>query len=1249
MEKDWHLWIDTGGTFTDCLARSPQGVLGRFKVLSSGCLRATLDGGPDTCRLRPTWDDFDGFLTGARLRPLEHPSVSYRILEHGAGSITLDRPLPEAADRLPIEIDFDAEAPVVAARLATRTAPGNPLPPLRMRLATTRATNALLEGKGDQVALFVTRGFGDLLRIGTQQRPDLFALDIRRPQPLFTEVVEVEERLHPDGGIHVSLDLAALEEKAGQLRNRGIGSAAIALLHSWRNPDHERALRDFLIGKGMRHVSISHDLGSGIGILPRAETAVINAALAPMMERYLESIRAGLDSPELQMMTSAGGLVPDHAFCPKDILLSGPAGGVVGAAASGREAGTDRIITFDMGGTSTDVSRYPGHFDHRFRHRVGPATLMAPALHIETVAAGGGSICGHGPEGLTVGPESAGASPGPACYGLGGPLTLTDVNLLLGRMDPDRFGIPVDIEAARKALVRLRRSSPAAERTGDEALLQGFLQIANERMAHAIGRISVREGYDPADYALVAFGGAGGQHACAIAGTLGIERILLPGNAGLQSAHGLRYAHLERFHQLPLLRPLEEVELQLPSLVREATGRAVEELIRLGVPKERARTGRRILHLRLQGQESSEEIEYREGMDVAEAFRQRYRAVFGYWPEGRKVELLSLHASARSRDLAPAAGRPHAVSRETDRGAEGDLAPPVGGGCIPVHHRPGIGEGERIPGPAIVQDGHATVFVDPGWIAVGQPDSSLILELRSRPRETTRDPLVREEILAHRFGHLVGDMGAQLERTSVSTNVKDRKDFSCALLDPEGDLLANAPHIPVHLGAMGHCVRSVIGHMELAPGDMVVTNHPGHGGSHLPDITVISPVHDRKSTLIGHVANRAHHAELGGIQPGSMPPGARHLEEEGVVIPPTRLFRKGEARWQDIEKLLTGAPHPTRNLQDNLADLRAQAAANLRGAANLQRLAEETGTPALTAIMGRLKDRAAEAIARSLAQRPPLRCTLTETLDDGTPIVISLRLRDRRLTLDFAGTAPRHPASFNATPAIVRSAVLYVLRLLVDRPLPLNEGLLAGVDIRLPRCFLNPEFPADPGNCPAVVAGNVETSQRIADALVRALGLAAGSQGTMNNLVFGNRHTSYYETVGGGAGAGPGFRGADAIHTHMTNTGITDPEILESRYPVLLRRFAIRRGSGGRGAFPGGNGVIRHLEFTRGVELSILSQHRTDPPAGLRGGEPGRTGNQYILHRDGRCTPLSSTAGVTLEAGDAIVMETPGGGGWGRP
>lgn len=1263
-ENFWNLWVDTGGTFTDCLALSCDGRFKRVKVLSTGRLRAAIvdHPRPKTYRLDASWNSPPQFLAGTSLQLIDRPKVVREILSHQSESneVTLDFPLPHFEAGLLAEILFGEEAPVIAARLATETPYKARLPAVEMRLATTKATNALLERKGSRVAFFVTQGFQDLLRIGNQQRPDLFALRIRKPAPLHDVVVEVEERLDAQGNVLVPIQLARLQKKIRALRAEGIHSAAVAFLHAWRNPVHELALRDCLRRAGFAHVSASHELSAMIQILPRAETAVINAYLAPMMERYLQTVSHSLEQSRLHLMTSAGGLVSAGAFRPKDALLSGPAGGVVGAAAAGSEAGLDRVIAFDMGGTSTDVSRYNGQLDYQFEHRVGPARLRAPALRIETVAAGGGSLCGHNSQGLFVGPESAGASPGPACYGAGGPLTLTDVNLLLGRMDPDHFGIPIDLSAARSAFFKVLDQIQSASRDvpSPEDLLAGYLEIANERMADAIREISLREGYDPAGYALVAFGGAGGQHACKVAERLGIKSVLFPQNAGLLSAHGLRRARLEQFAEAQVLRPLDELKDELPRQIAKLEAEAARKLAALGLPKNAVAITRRILQLRLLGQETTEEIEFRAGRSLAKAFEERYRFIFGYYPENKSIEVVSICVSAGARQSAiPRRELPEERRHPPPHKHLASFGQSIP--RIPVFLRRQIRPQDRIVGLAIVQDEYSTVFIEAGWEAVVHPNETLVLrrqtdfpisrQRRQEPPEKENARIVEEELFTHRFQNLVSEMGLQLQRTAVSTNVKERRDFSCALLDQNGELIANAPHIPVHLGALGHCVRAVAGQFPLAPGDMIVTNHPGFGGSHLPDVTVISPVHDQKSTLIGYLANRAHHAEIGGIRPGSMPPDAVCLEEEGVVIPPVRLFQSGRADWRRIETILAQARFPTRALEDNLADLRAQAAANLKGVQNLRALCEEHGAEVVDSHMRRLKNRATQAITAVLAQRPQSQKSVTEHLDDGTPITVAATIQNQRLALNFAGTAPHHPGNFNANPAIVGSAVLYVLRLLINQPLPLNEGLLKPIDIALPRCFINPEFPQNPRSCPAVVAGNVETSQRIVDALIRALGLAAGSQGTMNNLIFGNRHCSYYETIGGGAGAVPNFPGADGVHTHMTNTGATDPEILENRFPVRLVQFAIRHNSGGQGRYPGGNGLIRQLTFTQPVQVSLLTQHRVHPPLGAAGGQPGKTGSQTILRQDGSRETLPSTASPTLNAGDSLLIKTPGGGAWGQP
>jgi 5-oxoprolinase (ATP-hydrolysing) len=1012
------------------------------------------------------------------------------------------------------------------------------------------------------------------------------------------------------------LNETAVAETAQQLAARGVRTAAIALMHSYRNPIHERRVAEILWAAGFTHVSVSSDLAPFIKLLPRAQTAVVNAYLAPILNAYLGGIQIELPPeegrPTLHVMTSAGGLVRSADFHAKDSLLSGPAGGVVGALHAGRAAGWERIIAFDMGGTSTDVARCDGTFEYLWEHRIGDAHLVAPALAIESVAAGGGSICRADRHGLHVGPESAGADPGPACYGAGGPLTITDVNLLLGRVDGERFEIPLDYAAAERAADSLL--ADLARHTGEspdqDAVLNGLLDIANERMADAIRRISLRRGYDPAEYALVAFGGAGDQHACAVAGRLGIRTVIVPADASLLSAWGLGRAAIERFAERQVLRPLDEAwESALPSLWADLEQDATMALRAEGGADERIAIRRRIVTLRLAGQEAGLEIEPTAGNGLADLFAERYAAIYGYQPgAGRVIEVEAVRVVA---------------------GAE----------------TPDIGVAQReIPAPS--------VRADAGWTATMHPSGATILTTTGAMPISERDSpdAVRETLFAGRFTAIAEEMGEALRRTALSTNVKERLDFSCALLDPEGRLVANAAHIPVHLGALGECARRVREALSLGPGDVAVTNHPAWGGSHLPDVTVITPVFDDADTvLLGWVANRAHHAEIGGTRPGSMPPNATTLAEEGVVLPPTYLVRAGQPQLDEVCRMLTNAPYPTRTPGDNRADLEAALAANQRGSNLLKKLAHEHGSAEVWRHMERVQSRAETVLRESLRSLGNGDYGATEYLDDGTPIAVRIAVEDGAAVIDFAGTGPVNPGNLNATPAIATSAVLYVLRLLVREPLPLNEGLLRPITLRLPPgTLVNPEFDRDdPAKCPAVVGGNTETSQRIVDTLLKALGLAAGSQGTMNNTLWGSDRFGYYETVCGGAGATANAPGASAVHTHMTNTRITDTEIIETRYPVRIERFAVRRDSGGAGKHPGGDGVIRETMFLAPMTLSVLTQHRKGRPYGLKGGKIGTLGRQRVFRTTGEVIELSSVDGCEVLPGDRLILETPGGGGWG--
>jgi len=1196
---NWRIAADTGGTFTDCHALDPQGRESRCKVLSTGHLRATLsnrgipapsDGarnGPDTflSGLPPLPN---GLLRGFSIRSLTHPE-SRQIVHHGEnGQITLDSPPPAEwhAGAL-VELFTGEEAPVLGARLLTNTPPGAAFPPMQLRIATTRATNALLERKGSRIALFITQGFGDLLHIGDQRRADLFALR-HEPRPIFHELAcEVPERVSVDGEVLTPLDEAAVRASALDSIAKGITTAAVCLMHGHAHPAHELRVGEILRECGFTHVVLSHQTAAFAKLLPRAQSTVADAYLHGPVQSFLNAIKTA--SPAMQVMTSAGGLKTANDIRPKDMLLSGPAGGAIGAANFARRLGFDQILTLDMGGTSTDVARIAGRPGYRFTQDVAGMKLLAPSVHIETVAAGGGSICRRTHHGLAVGPESAGSHPGPACYGKGGPLTITDVNLLLGRFDPAKAPIPLDVNAARERLRELHDGTQS-----EEELLHALLRLAVEHMTDAIRRISIGEGYDPADHALLAFGGAGPQHACAVAESLGIRTILVPQHAGILSAVGLQEAIPER---------IEEKEYRIP----------LAEFLSHGTHESHGSHETHIAELRLRGQDTPLQVEYQNAHDLPRLYREAYQRLFGYPPPtNREIELVSLRT----------------IIREKVRCSRFSVS----------DERPQSTLKREQPTQALLQDAFSTLVIAPGWSVETIPDHGHILR---RESGITNHASLSQDLLRHRFHTIVTDMGALLCRTAISTNIRERLDFSCALLDPHGRLLSSAPHIPVHLGALGECVRAVAKAIPMEPGDTIITNHPAFGGSHLPDVTLITPVFT-EAELIGYIANRAHHAEIGGITPGSMPAHATRLIEEGVVIAPTHLIRGGKSCFDAISSLLTTAPHPTRNLADNLADLHAQLAANLHGAERLQALADDS----LLENMQRILDRSAEVMQAQI-ERLSEKASAIEKLDDGHQIAVSLKKRDGKLLLDFTGTSGVHPRNLNATTAIVRSAVLYVMRLWLQEDLPLNEGLMEPLDIVLPVSMLNPAFTGDAARDPAVVGGNVEVSQRLVDTLIKALGLQACSQGTMNNFLFGGAGFGYYETIAGGSGAGNGYDGARALHTHMTNTAITDPEILESRYPVRLRQFAIRRGSGGTGQWRGGDGVVREFEFLQPLTVSLLTQHRVEAPFGMNGGSSAQKGRQLLMRGDLEME-LDGCASFAVEPGDRVILETPGGGGFGR-
>lgn len=1254
MTGDWRIFVDTGGTFTDAIGRDPRGGWHRCKVLSRACLRATVAAQPEESQIEldASWDLPNGFFSGYRLADTSGNTVM--IAGHrDAKVLEFDRGIPfplKPGD--PVEIQSPEEPPLLAARFLTRVRLNEDLPVAEMRLATTRATNALLERKGDPPVLLVTRGFRDLCRIGDQKRPELFQLAIPPREVLHSAVIEVDGRLSASGEEIAPLDEDALEaalDACGSGRDRAV---AVCLLNSYADPRHEKRVAEILKGRGWRDIVISSGISASPDYLQRTVTTVVDAYLKRVMDRYFDAVAVPLHRSVFRIMNSAGGLMPRRRYHPVDGLLSGPAGGIQGAVHAARRAGWSRMLAFDMGGTSTDVSRWEGRLRARPTHQVGAARIAAPALHIETVASGGGSICGFRDESFFVGPESAGSWPGPACYGYGGPLTVTDVHLLLGRMDPEAMGIPVRLEPAEKAFLEV------CEKAGvdpDEAVLADFLRMADEKMANAIQAVSQREGEDPADYGLVCFGGAGGLHACAIAELLGIAEVVVPADAGLLSALGLSIAQPECRREELVLRRLDKVHSFIASTAERLADRARSTLESEGHKTADIEAPEVMLELRLAGQESTVMVPFQAPESVEGDFLEKFARIFGYRPEGVLVELVRIVATARLQPVVVEREKfegPGSVTRSSRRhwtwfGKWADC---------PVWRRAELPPGAVVEGPAIVADDYSTTVVQPGWRAVVGDRSSLRVQrmknIRHGCRAGEKDPLaenvLRRELFQQRCAAIVGEMGVQLRRTALSTNIRERLDFSCALLDAKGRLLVNAPHVPVHLGAMGLCVREMLRRMNPEPGDVWITNHPAFGGSHLPDITIITPVFDDANRLVAFVSNRAHHAELGGLTPGSMPSAATCLEEEGVCLEPQYWMKGGGSRRGEVARQLRNARYPSRSVEENLADLDAQMAANRRGVELLRGLMGRY-PDGIQTMFADLHDFAGQCMRQQLKRIGVMEIDSAAggLLDDGWKIAVRLSRSVDGLVFDFSGTDGVHPGNLNATPAIVRSVLLYVLRLLIPDGIPLNEGLFGPIQMILPECFLNPGFDTDPRLCPAVVGGNVETSQILADTLVRLLGLCAGSQATMNNFLFGNERFGYYETIGGGTGAGPGFDGASGVHSHMTNTAITDPEVLERRFPVRLREFSIRRDSGGAGARRGGDGLIREVEFLEEMEVTLLSQRRVHAPQGLNGGMPGASGRQFWIGADGMPEAVGGKFHRRARPGDRIRIKTPGGGGFG--
>ncbi|MCH7956633.1 MAG: hydantoinase B/oxoprolinase family protein [Proteobacteria bacterium] len=1195
----WQFCIDRGGTFTDVVGRRPDGTVVTHKLLSENPGRyedAALQGIRDLLRLAP------------------------------------DEPIPADA----IE---------------------------SVKMGTTVATNALLERKGEATVLVITKGFGDALRIGYQNRPQLFARHIVLPEMVYERVIEVDERVGAWGEVLKAPDFEAAREALQAAYDSGIRSAAIVFMHAYRFGDHERAVAELARRIGFTQVSASHEVSPLMKLVSRGDTAVVDAYLSPILRRYVDGIASALGDTRIMFMQSNGGLTDARLFQGKDSILSGPAGGVVGMARTAAMAGFTQVIGFDMGGTSTDVSHYDGTFERAFETLVGGVRLRAPMMHIHTVAAGGGSILHFDGARMRVGPDSAGANPGPACYRRGGPLTVTDCNVMLGKIQPRFFPRVFGPDADKPlddAEVHLRFDALAREitaATGDERspeeVAEGFLRIAVENMTNAIKHISVQRGYDVTEYTLNCFGGAGGQHACMVADALTMNRVFIHPYAGVLSAYGMGLADVRAMRQRSVEARLEagltaELAAQLATL--EADARA--EVHDQGVNSDHIAVLRKV-HLRYDGTDTALVVDFAERARMVAAFTEAHRRRFGFVMPGRGhvVELVSVEAigttdSVEDAEIAPIPGVAALKPLDVVRMYSGGVRHRT-----PVFNREALLPGDRIDGPAIIAEANATTVVEPGWMAQLNRHGHLILT-RSRPRPTQVavgtdvDPVMLE-IFSNLFMAIAEQMGATLSNTALSVNIKERLDFSCAVFDREGNLVANAPHIPVHLGSMGESVQTVMreGAGAIKPGNVYVSNAPYNGGTHLPDVTVVTPVFDEADEeILFFVASRGHHADIGGITPGSMPPDSRTVEEEGVLIDNVLLVEQGRFREAEMLELLASGPWPARNPHQNIADLSAQIAANEKGVQELHRMVGHFGLDVVRAYMGHVQDNAAESVRRVIDGLTG--GAFAYEMDDGAVIEVRITIDKgaRRAVIDFTGTSEQRPSNFNAPFAVCRSAVLYVFRTLVDDDIPLNAGCLKPLDIIVPEgCMLNPRYPA------AVVAGNVETSQAVVDALYGALGVMAAAQGTMNNFTFGNDKHQYYETVCGGSGAGPDFDGTDAVHTHMTNTRLTDPEVLEWRYPVRVEDFSIRRGSGGRGRHKGGDGVVRRIRFLEPMTVAIVSGHRRIRPYGMAGGGAGAVGHNRIEPADpgAPTVELGGTDKTEAGAGDVFVIETPGGGGYG--
>jgi 5-oxoprolinase (ATP-hydrolysing) len=1201
----WQFWIDRGGTFTDVVGRTPEGTILSHKLLSEN--------------------------------PERYPDAALEGIRNLLGLKT-GEPIPGEA----------VEA---------------------VKMGTTVATNALLERKGEPTVLVITRGFKDALRIGYQNRPRLFDRHIQLPEMLYTRVIEVDERTGASGDVLVALNEETVRTELQHAFDDGLRSVAIVFMHGYRFADHEKKVAAMAHAIGFTQVSVSHQVSPLIKLVSRGDTTVVDAYLSPILRRYVDRVAADLGDTRLMFMQSNGGLTDARLFQGKDSILSGPAGGVVGMVRTAGEAGFGKVIGFDMGGTSTDVSHFDGTYERAFETQVAGIRMRAPMMSIHTVAAGGGSILHFDGARYRVGPDSAGAVPGPASYRRGGPLAVTDCNVMLGKIQPRFFphvfgpgaDEALDLEAVTEAFTALavEIETMSGDKRTPEQVAEGFLMIAIENMANAIKQISVQRGYDITEYALNCFGGAGGQHACLVADALGMSTVFVHPLAGVLSAYGMGLAEMRAMRERSAETPLSAEGLASQSQVlADLEAEAVQEIEGQGVTRDALSVVRKA-HIRYDGTDTALMVDYQGVPEMAEAFEALHKQRFGFVMPGRAlvVETLSVEAigitetatSQQLEDQQTSTSTPPQLEMTTFVSDQENHQ-------APVYDRETMNPGSQISGPAIIIEKTGTTIVEPGWSAETAAQGQLILR-RVIPRQSAHaigtglgegegaDPVMLE-IFNNLFMSIAEQMGAVLANTAYSVNIKERLDFSCALFDKVGGLVANAPHMPVHLGSMGESVGTVIRERgaEMKAGDVCVLNAPYNGGTHLPDVTLVTPMFDDKGKeILFYVASRGHHADIGGVTPGSMPPDSTSVEEEGVLIDNFLLVEEGRFREQEMRDLLASGPYPARNPDQNIADLMAQVAANEKGVGELNRMVDHFGLDVVQAYMRHVQDNAEESVRRVLDVMKD--GSFTYEMDSGAEIkvAISIDKKGRSARVDFSGTSAQQMTNFNAPLAVTRAAVLYVFRTLVDDDIPMNEGCLKPIELIVPDgCMLKPSYPA------AVVAGNVETSQAVVDTLYGALGVMAAAQGTMNNLTFGNDRHQYYETICGGTGAGPDFDGTDAVHTHMTNSRLTDPEILEWRFPVLLEDFTIRKGSGGHGAHRGGDGTVRRLRFLEPMTAAILSGHRRVPPYGMAGGEPGACGLNRLERANGSDVALQETGQVEAEAGDVFVIETPGGGGYGK-